>query len=131
MDAKDNPKLRKPLSPESLKMSLRRDLRTYREIADCCILLATGLDAGQRAEAREKLAYWVPEGEKVYVATGTLDNQRLRKSDSRHGRHAWRYGAKKLAWTYENAACWQFVTGIAPNVRTLKLSDGLHYFSMN
>ena len=131
MDAKDNPKLQKPLSSRSLKRELNSDPYTYREIADCCILLATGLDEDQRDEAREKLEEWVPAGGNVYVAVGRISNRRLRKRYSVHRKDIWRYGTKELAWTYENATCWQHVTGIAPNVRTLKLDDRLHYFSMN
>ena len=128
MDSKDN-KFKKPFSPETLMQTLHGDSETYEEIAESCILIATGLDQNQRREARKTLETYVPEGEGVYVASKRIG--RIRRRDLMHGCKYWNHGAKELAWTYEGAQCWQIITRIAPNIRTLKLSDGMHYFSMN
>lgn len=130
MDAKNNPKLKKPLSFKTLRQTLRGMPQAYRDIEGDCILAATGLDDEQRREALERLKQKVPEGQKVYVAV-VSDITSSRRRDLLYGGEGWRYGLKVIAWTYEDASCWQTVTRIAPNFRTLKLVDGMHYFSIN
>ncbi len=113
MDSKNNQKLKKPLSDETLEQTLYDEPEIYREIMDNCILAMVGLDLQQRYEAIDRLKDYLPERQQVYVASRLVDKNR-----------------REIVWTCENAVCWQIVTKIPTHLRTIRLFEEIHYILM-